>query len=382
MSEGIMETVTQQPNIAEEFDHYRRRYNDAATWFAEILDGSMRTPFEFTHANGEIYAEDGGALSTVFKNALLEAEHLAANNPELAFELPRRQAEAAEFDAMVAMAQGRLPNTMVVISDFPHALMNASKDVGGYNVSRKQAMLRVITYRDNRLQMFTQSLDGSDRQALESIYYALGETPMPGELVGQRIHLDLDSDQQMMATDQAMNIYDTHLAQTHGGSWHAGRQELAHDTYNFVLSQHELIHWAVENHFFEPAKRNALYDLAALMTKRFEAAKNVSISYDIEPEYIVEGYFAHHLEHQMRMAGREARATGKTFSGCGASAGGSSESDFMKEAGYGNQSQDDADEDQFGPLTFTCKFGHTNRRPRGKLISSCRIKSCKNSVAC
>jgi hypothetical protein len=41
-----------------------------------------------------------------------------------------------------------------------------------------------------------------------------------------------------------------------------------------------------------------------------------------------------------------------------------------------------ADEDEFGPLQFTCKNGHWNRRPKGKFINQCRIKSCKNSVSC
>jgi hypothetical protein len=41
-----------------------------------------------------------------------------------------------------------------------------------------------------------------------------------------------------------------------------------------------------------------------------------------------------------------------------------------------------ADEDEYGPLEFQCTKGHTNRRPRGKLITQCRIKSCKNSVGC
>lgn len=52
--------------------------------------------------------------------------------------------------------------------------------------------------------------------------------------------------------------------------------------------------------------------------------------------------------------------------------------------GNANESADSSsiDEDKYGSLTFYCKNGHLNRRPRGKLISQCRVSSCKNSVAC
>ena len=41
------------------------------------------------------------------------------------------------------------------------------------------------------------------------------------------------------------------------------------------------------------------------------------------------------------------------------------------------------DEDEFGSLTFECKNGHINTRPRHQKITECRVKSCeKGSVGC
>jgi hypothetical protein len=40
------------------------------------------------------------------------------------------------------------------------------------------------------------------------------------------------------------------------------------------------------------------------------------------------------------------------------------------------------DEDEYGPLVFECTEGHTNKRPRGKLIDKCQTRSCKGSVGC
>lgn len=43
---------------------------------------------------------------------------------------------------------------------------------------------------------------------------------------------------------------------------------------------------------------------------------------------------------------------------------------------------EESDSDEFGSLTFECTEGHTNRRPRGELITECRVKTCKGTVGC
>ena len=181
-----METLAAQPTT-EVYDIEKRLQNDAETWFAEVLPGSMRTPFEYYDDGQELRAEDGSSLREVFEDAIVEARQLITDQPELLFELRRRQIEREELADMHDMARGVLPNTMVVLSDFPPELMNATQDVGGYNVGRKQTMLRVITFDGQKLKMFSQSLDQSDRTSLEAIYRQCGFQPEPGELLGQRM---------------------------------------------------------------------------------------------------------------------------------------------------------------------------------------------------
>src|SRR5690606_20043780 len=116
--------------------------------------------------------------------------------------------EYEEYQDMLAMARGDLPNTMVVVSDFAPERMNATRDVGGYNVTRKQTMLRVITRSaDGKLKMYSQSLDGSNRKALESMYAFLGFDVRHGELLSQRIHTDIDKHEQELLVDQLMGVY-------------------------------------------------------------------------------------------------------------------------------------------------------------------------------
>ncbi|HWT55496.1 MAG TPA: hypothetical protein VN031_00510 [Candidatus Microsaccharimonas sp.] len=381
-----METLAVQPGQLVEFDRQQRMRNDAETWLAEVLDGSMRTPFEYTTDGHELYAEDGGALGPIFNDAISEARQLQHKDPRLAFELRRRDTELGEYQDMLAITRGELPNTMVVVSDFPAELMHASEDVGGYNVTRKQTMLRVITHHAGRLRMYSQTLDGSDRAALEAIYAEFGVQPESGELLGQRLYIDTMPEVQTNLADRLTSVYDRSLQARHGGEWYAGRPEPKRDTYSFVCQQRQLIDHFVSRQLHGTISDEYRYNIAALLSKRFEEAKYVG-EYNIHDQASVErfmgGVVTRSFEWELHHAGQEARAAGRTFSGCGATARAEMAAEQeLAEAGYGNKSPATSDEDEFGPLTFFCTRNHRNTRPRGKLITQCRVKSCKDSVGC
>src|SRR5690606_2830443 len=151
---------------------------------------------EYTFDGRELYAADGGELAPIFTNAIEQAEAIARHKPNLAFELRRRQIELDEYTAMLAMARGERSNSMVVVADFPPELMDAGEDVGGYNIKRRQTMLRVIYREGGGLKIFSQSLDYSERTALEDVYRALGFRASPGELLGQRMMFNSDIQEQ------------------------------------------------------------------------------------------------------------------------------------------------------------------------------------------
>jgi hypothetical protein len=54
-----MLTAERQAPEGLAYDHETRRYYDTVTWLAEVLPGSMRTPFEYTFDGNELYANDG-----------------------------------------------------------------------------------------------------------------------------------------------------------------------------------------------------------------------------------------------------------------------------------------------------------------------------------
>ncbi len=369
------------------FNQQERLKNDVQTLMAEMLNGSMRSQFEYYFDGQDLYSQDGGAMGMVFTESLRAAQDLAEQNPILAFEARRRQHEMVEYQDMLAMADKKLPNTMVVVSDFPPELMHATKDVGGYNVTRKQTMLRVITRKgDGTLSMVSQSLDKSDRRALETLYHELGFVPKPGELLGQRMHIDMPVNTQERMVDHLVHVYDSSLQAQHGGNWQAGRPNtFGKNTYDFVRAQGDLLKATIigAEHINDISETN-LYNLAAALERRYEG--RVPHHY-VTYEQVVMGHPMMLPTHELNLAGQEARAAGRGYSGCGITLKGSGAGGVgqeMSELGYGNQSgEEDGGPDGLGPLKFKCKYGHWNERPKGKLITECQTRGCKKgSVGC
>lgn len=335
------------------YSREQRLYDDTTTWLAEVLDGYMRTPFEYRFDGHELYGRDGSPLKPIFTDAISHAEKLG---PNLSFEHRRRHIEMNEYDDMIAMAKGELSNTMVVISDFPPELMDANQNIGGYNVSRKQTMLRVISRnKDGDISMRSQSLDRSDRKGLEAIYQSLGFKPEPGELLSQRIHLDLLTEQQEFLVDSLMGEYDRSLGERFGGEWYAGRKaERCVNTYDFVREQQDLLDVFIST---TQAKgeidEDLLFNLAAAMKYRFDT-KSANIEYIDQSTSVAPP----NVHVEMQIAGQQARSEGQTFSGCGATIGDKQQSTLeeLNETGYGNKTD--------GKESWTWKSG------------VCRVEAC------
>lgn len=360
MERGNITVVREQA-----IDHEQRRHDDTTTWLAETLDGGMRSTFEYRFAGGELYARDDSAMGVVFDDSERDAEKLVAAKPNLYFELRRRRIEKGEYQDMLAMMRGELPNTIVVESDFPPELMQATEDVGGYNVTRKQTMLRVITRtEDGRLVMQSQSLDGSNRRALAAIRTALGFGTEPGELLGQRMHLELTAEQQTALIDRLVGIYDRSLQQQYGGRWYAGRPgHKRQNTYDFVCSQHDLLNAYYVATEYSGNRDRLLYGLAAAMRERYEGRAmkkvwNLLSSGHVEIPGVPQEYVAgqqRNALYEIMSAGERSRQEGRVFSGCGASLGGEAgvpgAANELRQAGYGNKT-DEKESYKFDKYTY------------------------------
>lgn len=313
----------------------RLRY-DLTTYFAETVNGVMRTEFALELRGNDLYGEDGSSMDKITKDSLVAAKDVADLEPALAFESRRRQHEREEFEEIREMAKGKGPNAMVVVSDFPAELMSAKEDVGGYNVTRKQTMLRVLTRDDNgRLRMYSQSLDQSNRLALEAIYKSFGIEPEPGELLGQRIRANVDPKFQPKIVDKLTSEYDQEMTKQFGGEWHAGRRPVDYrNTYDFVLRQTDLIDECIRLDKLGWMNDDFMYSISATMQERFDKdakGEKVQIKLSVGD--------TEKLHQEIIMAGLRAAADGVVFSGCGVSQGsrGGSRNRFDS-VGYGNSS--------------------------------------------
>ena len=329
----------QEEFIDKKYNERKARY-DLTTQFAELVDGSMRTDFELQFDGHDLIGEDGSSLNKITEKALDEAREIAKVNPNLWFETRRRSFEREEFHELVEIARGGRPNTMVVVSDFPLELMGAKEDVGGYNVSRKQTMLRLLTRKpDGNIHMSSQSLDGSNRQALEAIYAHFGIKPEGGELLSRRINVDIPWAEQETLASELTGTYDRSLVSQYGGEWYAGRRPADYrNTYDFVCRQQDLIEECIRLQNIGWLNRDIMYNVAATMQKRFEdevqgAAPLLHIT-TANPTILAELY------QEMNAAGAKAQLAGMSFSACGDTLGASNQ---FEQAGYGNKTDNETE---------------------------------------
>lgn len=328
--------AAQAENINQNQRELEQRY-DLETYFAELVNGSMRTDFEMHFDGRDLISEDGRGLDATTKDGQLEARKQAKSTPELWFEVRRRDLEREEFHEAIEMARGERPNTIIAVSDFPEELADAKEDVGGYNITRKQTMLRILTRQpDGNVHMYSQSLDGSNRQALEAIYGHFGLHPEPGELLGQRINVDLPPEKQAILADELTGVYDHSLETQQGGQWYAGRRPADYrNTYEFVCGQQDLIDECIRLDGLGWLNDKFMYGIAAEMNKRFKVEKDGVTSGAEQQSAAIDRKLLHEA---IERAGDEARSRGESFSACGVTlnADGSS-SDQFEQAGYGNK---------------------------------------------
>lgn len=193
-----------------------------------------------------------------------------------------------------------------------------------------------------------------------------------------------------------VHAYDMQLGHEQGGTFYAGRrgEEQSANAYKTILEQRDLIKyfmdglqslaksWHLTGKDLEYAVKKHTYGVWAAFKKRIDG-ETICLQTSSTSVPLVGALL---IQQEVVQAFNEFVSQGRVLVGCGG------EIAMLKgEQNILNADSQDVfkstfggkDEDKFGPLVFTCKNGHVNRRPRGKLISECRVKSCsKGSVGC
>lgn len=346
--EGVRLEVLMPSRTREQvlIDETARRYFDTATKAAEAIDGVMHSEFPLGFNGSDIYSRrDGTLFGEMMKNSLEEASQVVDNNPNAAFILRRTEIENQELPIMIDMINGQAPNTMVVISDYPEELIGADESIGGYNVDRQLAMLRIVTVDDmGETNLVSHSLDLSDRKGLEAIYDYFGIKPEPGELLGQRINVDLPSDLQGQLSDVLVKVYDNKLAELHGGEWHSGKVSDKFkdkiNTYDFVVQQRDILTPYINSESYgDPNNEYGLMQLLKVRYKQLLKPANLKKQYAVSQatHMPMSDYQMQAVLHQAAIDGAR---EGSIFYACGGAMK-AAENDYDA-AGYsGNKSKEE-----------------------------------------
>lgn len=195
----------------------------------------------------------------------------------------------------------------------------------------------------------------------------------------------------------ATRAYDATLTRKYGVDMFAGRLDAEanenawveiqkhRDLIEFFLSKLEAIA-AMPLHAsaLEEATKRHLYGTWAAFKRRLDGVVSHA-NYTLDSSNVPVAHLAM-VEREVHDAFTDFARVGRPLVGCGGSIEMmQSEQNILRanaedvyKAIFGEE-----ETDQFGSLTFKCTEGHTNKRPRGKKISKCRIAGCREgSVGC
>jgi len=191
-----------------------------------------------------------------------------------------------------------------------------------------------------------------------------------------------------------VGTYDEVLAQEQGGQFYAGRRdaEMNENAWQTILAHRDLIEFflhkmeviarsSLQGQDLEHAAKCHMYGSWAAFKRRIDGVVLPS-SYQADAAQVPIAHMVR-TDQEVHQAFAQFAAQGIPMVGCGG--------EIRMPQGEGNIFNANpadvftvifgkSDEDDRGPLTFTCSKGHHNRRPYGKLIDSCQV--CRISVRC
>ncbi len=355
----------------------QRVSDEELTLIAEGLNRPLPTTFILHESNGSLQHFDHGQwipYQVTLTRGLEIAEADARLDPRKRF-----LADRAATDWMIGQTLNNLqPGELYSwCSPFPdEELAKFGPDfIGeqGFQVARRMGFLyHAEKLTTGEIVLKTQSVDNSDKEAFVAALDAGGNIT------------------------QMLEAYDKVLGLKNGANYRAGRlwnQKIAEENAWEVIHRHlDLIDYYKEQiknlaalrlftsrYDLERDKRRLTYSVWAAIKQRIDKTtpghQQGQPIQDLYPDFA-------HIEQEIRHAYQELSRQGEVLFGCGGAIRGedallNADPSNVFDAVFGSNG---LDMDKFGPLTFTCRKGHTNRRPRNKLIDECRV--CHESVIC
>lgn len=358
----------------------QRVIDEEVSYLAEGADRASRTSFVFARQDGDLqYFQQGSwrPYGAMLVTGLKVARQEAAQDYRRQFLVEWAE---RDIDYGYKMRQLRPGEQLIWTNSFPHALAErygtAFLDSCGLQSERGMGFIyRAYCRPDGHVVLESQTVDGSDAEALAAVNGAAARSP--------RVTLD-----------ELVTVYDETVSRKYGGHFYAGRRQAAPGENAWqVLRQHQdLINYlvggleklaasALPRHELARTTKKHLYGVWATLKARLDSGRQPSATYQSRgvPQWLLHARLAREVAHNFR----EFAAVGRVLVGCGGSiqvlAG---EADILAadaadvhSAIFGGEKMD-----KYGSLRFKCPKGHSNTRPRGRLIEKCQV--CRMSVRC
>lgn len=360
----------------------QRVMDEELTLIAEGINRPLKTEFRLQEVDGQLVYFDSGEWRpyiSMLVQGLDTANREAEGEEKLGF-----MADRASDDLMVGYRLHRLKpgERMHWYSGFPEEQANLYGEAFvsklGFQPKRKMGFLYcAIKNEDGSLTMQTQSVDNSNMSVFASVMDAAKETD---DVVDLR------------------EAYDTRLGEIDGAEYFAGRKfngEVESDAWEIIRKNEDLVVYyldEIENlaanrlktvEEVERAKKRLTYGVWAALKERIDSATMPGATVPKIGER--DRPVGHNVASEVRIAYRKLANRGEVMSGCGGSIKADDEAlmsadpDDVFSMIFGEKPTD-AEEDEYGSLTFECPNGHKNTRPKGILIPKCL--DCGTSVRC
>jgi len=381
--------------------------------------------------NGKVMAKDfKTAISDMTHAGLICAEKTARGDLRFLPQLTRSRWDHQNALLVDEMVQGKTGyNMRLVASPFPKEAAASSgnefwRDIG-YVPHLDRGFVQMYLFNGTELIAGSLSFDGSNKDVLRQIFAKHGveipEDEVTDNWLKYAITANLDEAAAMrLATEIANQAGSGYQKNTNTVDVTREYKPLMDQAFNqsyihlceslYRKTQTSGVRGlinqlAAQAQSFNPRYRSALYDMQAkqsfneddsivlhelLVYSTIEMMRALHLrKMDTEGTSVfnpahMQNMNAEAFQNILSHYGAQGARNNRSYSACGLAiaAGGDSDSSVQEAFGgmLGEKKADNEADDKYGSLTFECPKGHTNTRPRNKLIEKC--KTCGTSVKC
>lgn len=301
---------------------YEQACNQEVTHISEVLEGVVKTRFEFENLEGKLFALQPGGVTDweeLHQNGLARARIMADMDPDFKFYREIAEAELEEARLQKAMAEYGRPAAMVRLSLSGSDVAEPEKlKALGRDPHLDRAYLRVSVF-DGKTAIDSRSLDHMSLDRAKKLYQRVFGVELPkGATSLDILKMPLIYGEGQMPVAEMHKLaemitshYDQMLYEETGRVHRSGRSLGKNpDTYAFVLENQDLIR----------AHMTGLEKIVCSLG-RLEAAEIANqLRYDIMSSFKrrLEGSWVERgsLADSVTYAGNEERAGGTEFAGC------------------------------------------------------------------